>query len=303
MVKIVVCRPSGDVTAVHNFEINLYNELSSFYNLLEEVLEELEINYEIKTVTFGWSNQIKGAACLGHHNYNNQRNVWTIKRGYLTGYLYFDKRGYSGWSEGLRKYNPEAKYSEKDIEKTLIKTQYYVDNNISKIPQPKITNIPKKPYVIVFEQKPGDSVSKLSYIRTEKLGKLVTEAYKDTDINVYIKAHPGIRQKGRNRRRLVEGSIHELIKDADAIYTVNSGTGFEALLQGKQVYTAGGNDYSIMTTVVKSAEDIYNTRFQEAPSMKKIGHFLHYCLTEHFVDAFDKKSIAKKVDRVINEFK
>jgi hypothetical protein len=295
--KLVICKPDKKVTGFHDFKIELYNELASFYTLLEQVLQELNIDYTIKTIGFVGSTVVNKGVCIGHHIFKNPPNTWSIKRGYLTGYLYFDKKGYSGWSEGLERYNPKADYNKKDITETLIKTQYYIDNNISKIPQPKITNIPKKPYVIVCGQKPGDSVANLAYIKTNKLSGIVRDAYKNTGINVYVREHPGLGTK-----EAMKGSIHELLKHANAVYTVNSGTGFEALLQGKQVYTAGACDYSIVTTVVKNAEDVYNTRFQSAPSIETIGHFLHCCLTEHFVDAFDKKSIKRKVLRVLKEY-
>jgi len=297
-VKLIICKPNEKVTGFHNFKLDLRNELASFYTLLEEVVKELNINYKIKNISFAGSEKVNEGVCIGHHNYENLPNIWTIKRGYLPGYLYFDKKGYSGWSEGLERYNPKADYSKKDIAKTLVKTQYYVDNNISKIPQPETTNIPKKPYVVVFGQKPRDSVAKLAYIKTEVFPNIVKNAYKDTNIRVHYREHPGLRSKEH-----MKGSIHELIKHANAIYTVNSGTGFEALLQGKQVYTAGACDFSIVTTVVKNAKDVYNTRFQEAPSMETIGHFLHYCLNEHFVNAFDKKSIERKVLRLLKEYK
>ena len=42
--------------------------------------------------------------------------------------------------------------------------------------------------------------------------------------------------------------------------------------------------------------------YQNNYSQDQIKHFLHYCFTEHFVNAFDKNSIKRKVERVINEY-
>ena len=274
-------------------------DMEAFYNNLEEVLTEKGIPYEMVDTSFGEIFQRKNTISLCYHSYGNYKNVWHIKKGYVPGFIYFDKTGYSGWSE--QRYNPETNYTEKQLLNTRKLVKGYIDRNESKVDQPSWAEIPNKPYVLVLGQKPGDTVSRLAYIDTIKLSTVVNEAYKNTNITVYTKIHPCIKSPLNVAGKTINGSLHKLIADAKAIYTVNSGAGFEALFHYKQVFTSGDCEYSPATTVVKNLEDIKNTMNKEV-NKNFINHFLTYCFEEHFVNTYNKKSIGKKVDRAINLF-
>lgn len=273
-----------------------YKDLESFYNLLEEVLLEEDIPYKVVDIGFYAMIVKPDSICLAHHINNPPKNVWTIKKGYCAGYLYFDKCGYSGWSEGIINYNPSKFYPNH-----LFFIRNYIKNNESKIKQPDYTVVPKQPYVLVLMQKPSDTVSKLAKIDTILLSQYVNEVYKDTDINVYSKPHPDSYKMityGEN----IKGSIHPLISHAKAVYTVNSGSGFEALMHLKHVYTSGDSDYTSVTTNIETLEDIKNTMNLPGPSELEILNFLNYCFSEHFVNAYSKASILKKINRVLIEY-
>lgn len=294
--KIVVCKPEDRYLGNHLKHI-LYQELKVFYDLLKKVLEKHKINYEFKEFQFRGSVSKPGVLCIGHHVYDNPENVWTVKRGYVPGYLYFDKKGYSGWSEGVERYNPNAPYTQEQITAAYQLGHFYINNNISKRVQAESCTIPSKPYVLVLNQKPADTVSRLAYIPTTMLHKFVKEAYENTGIGVYVKEHPGVHKKTSKNE-----SLHELIRHSEAVYTVNSGAGFEALLHGKKVYTSGACDYSPVTSIVKSYEDICNTIDEPSFSLDEIAHYLHYAFNDHFVDAFNEEAIERKLFRAINEY-
>lgn len=297
--KIIICKPKNKylTNPLSNQHI-LYEEFFYFYDFLEAILKRNKLKYEMYNVTFSGIVTKPGVLCISHHTYENPKNTWTIKRGYVPGYLYFDKKGYSGWSEGVERYNSKARYTEEQIEKALNIGLYYIENNISKGFQSTKTSTAKKPYVLVLGQRPNDTVSKLAYIPTQILFDTVKEAFKGVGTNVHYKEHPG----NLNYDKDSSESLHDLIKNSEAVYTVNSGAGFEALFHGKKVYTAGNCDYSPVTIPIKSLEDIKSTMDMPGPSLEEIGHFLHYAFNDHFVNAFDEKAIERKLFRAMNEF-
>lgn len=300
--KIVIARPQEWInrSKARTAKIWFY-DVEALYNDIEEVCKELNINYEVRTdITPNKIINCGKDIFLGHHTHGRKKNVWHIKKGYVPGYMYFDKAGYSGWSEGIKNYNPRKKYIKGETLNTIKKCAEYIKSNSSKIKQPDDARIPENPYVLVLGQRPHDTVSALSYIDTVLLSKLVNDAFKNTNIQVYTKPHP-MSTNTRFYGKIVEGSMHKLIEYSRAVYTVNSGSGFESLFHGKPVFTSGKCDYSPATIVVKNFQDIKDTRYRYTDT-NKIFHFLTYCFDEYFVDCYDKNSIKKKILRCVEEY-
>jgi len=239
---------------------------------------------------------------INHHSYGKSLNTWHVKKGYVPGYLYFDKEGYSGWSEGVKNYNPDKIYSKELLNNTKDLMQYFITNNLSKIKQPKSAIVPNEKYVLVLGQKPGDTVEKLARIKTRILSAMVNEAFKNSEYTVYVKPHP--EDNISYEEKTVEGSLHKLIAKASAIYTVNSGSGFEALFHNKRIFISGDTDYSPAVNEIGGLYSINNTKhlIEETPCINSRIHFLTYCFNEHFVNAYDIDSINRKVDRILNEY-
>jgi len=273
-----------------------YKDMEAFYNNLELVLKSRNIPYYFK------NGSTVNSIHINHHSHGVKPNTWHIKKGYVPGYLYFDKTGYSGWSEGAANYNPEKVYPKELLDDTEDLIQYYIENNISKIKQPHAAIIPKEDYILVIGQKPGDTVERLARIKTQHLSILVNEAFKDSKYTVYTKPHPAARISYDSKT--VEGSIHKLVSKASAIYTVNSGAGFESLFHNKRIFISGETDYSPVVDTISCIDSINRTKYliEESPSTDARLHFLTYCFNEHFVNAYDIDSINKKVDRVVNDY-
>jgi hypothetical protein len=240
---------------------------------------------------------------IGHHTEGIVKNVWHTKKGMVPNYLYFDKFGYSGWSELAKKYDYEKELNEKEKTWILNYIQEYIKTNNSKIPQPDYANIPNKPYILVLGQKPGDSVQQLAWIRTQHLSKVVNEVYKNTEYEVYTKPHPGLTQTKFSGKR-IEGGMHPLIANAKAIYTCNSGSGFEALFHMKHVFISGDCEYKWAGHPVKTKQEIIDTMsiIDTPVDKEKIIKFLYYCLNEFFVHCYDINAITKKMQRCIYEY-
>lgn len=298
--KIIIARPQEWIEQSKARTAKIwFHDVETLYDSIPKVCKSLNLEYEVRTnIKPGSLINIKNSIFLGHHTYGPQKNVWHIKKGYVPGYMYWDKKGYSGWSEALENYSTELNYGD-EVQTEKLMNKYIIENS-SKIKQPDKTKIPDHPYILVLGQRPHDTVAAHSYIDTINLSKLVNEAYKNTGIKVYTKPHP-MSLNTRFIGKTIQGSIHSLISGARAIYTVNSGSGFEALFHKKQVFTSGACDYSKVSTVVKNLQDIKNT-MHKGPNKRAIIHFLTYCFNEHFVNCYDKYSIERKILRCINEY-
>lgn len=263
-----------------------YNdELISLYYKLGELVKEYPTDKDIN---------------ITYHTHSGPKNNWHIKKGYVPGYLYFDKLGFAAWSE-LNKEYVEPDIDLKDIAEVSKICDFYIRYNISKGKQPEMTEIPKKPYIIVMGQKPGDMVLDLAYINFPELYEMVKEVYEPLGYNVVFKPHPSDKT---GYVKAVKGSIHELIRHSEAVFTVNSGTGFEALLHNKRVFISGDCEYKWVVNTVKTKEDVENTiDIMDKPvdSIKNVC-FLHHCFNEFFVNAYDDDSIRRKLERTINEY-
>jgi len=278
--SIIINKPTDWIQSSVRKGDGWHTDVSQLYDRLEVLTKEFKTDRNIN---------------LRYHS--KESNCWHIKKGYVPGYFYFDKYGYAGWSELAKSYT-EPDITMKEVLETIDICNYFIDNNISKAPQPFHTDIPEKPYILVTGQLITDTVSKLAYIKCNELPKLIRKVYKDTKYNVVFKPHPLDKSSEG-----VSGSIHELIKHSEAVFTVNSGTGFEALMQGKRVFTAGDCEYKWVTTELRNEQDIIDSieLVEKPPQYGKMIRFLHHCFNEHFVDAYDDNSIRRKLSRVVNE--
>jgi hypothetical protein len=297
----VIARPQDwiDRSKARTAKIWFY-DVEALYDTIPKICEKLGIDYEVKHITPHTYTKGNHNIFLGHHTYGKYKNMWHIKKGYVPGFMYWDKLGYSGWSEAVSRYNFDTPISGEEINHVKKFAVDYINNNKSKIKQPDNANVPKEKYVLVLGQRPHDTVAQHSFIDTIELSKLVNRAYKDTDIQVFTKPHP-MSTTTKFYGKLVQGSMHKLISGAEAIYTVNSGSGFESLLHSKTVFTSGASDYSPATITVKSLDDIKNTMHERVDSYVII-HYLAYCFREHFVNCYDEKSIERKIKRCIDEY-
>jgi hypothetical protein len=273
-----------------------FSDVVSFYELLPEACRKVGIKCVIKDVPAKKIMPYGDQIYLGHHTKGQWRNCWHIKKGYLPGYLYFDKRGYSGWAE--RNYDPTKTYP--DMSHVW---KQFRDNRVSKLDQPTSANIPNEPYVLFLGQMPNDSVQDLAFVpmmRAEALVNRVVSQY----CKVFTKPHP----KAANldySAEIINGNLHDLIKGSSAVFTVNSGSGFEALLHQKSVFTFGKSDYDWVTWAMLNEqmfENVFDENFLGDRSGELIHNFLNYCFSEKFVDAYSVESICKKLQRTLDEY-
>jgi capsule polysaccharide export protein KpsC/LpsZ len=284
--KIIVSKPINAINKYRGTPDN-YVDIESLYDKLPSILAQMELDFEVidafdKTppcdIHFAW------------HRHGNASNTWYVKSGYLKDYFYFDRTGYSGWSTLVNEYhcNIDSETANKFVDEFQL---------TSRMHQPSHTSDVTSPYVLVLGQKWGDKVLDFSYFDSE-LFDMVSALYESSDYNVVLKPHPlNVGAVG------IQGNLQDLVAGATAIYTVNSGSGFEALFQGKRVFTTGVSDYHWGTSELKTLEEFQNSKhlLNEPVDTDRINKFLYYCFTEYFMHTTDEQSIQKKIQQAIDQ--
>lgn len=306
-------RISKPIYHLENFDF--IGDVKRFYDRLPEIINELGYDCDMQRVSAETKRIVrdKDTLCLAWHLHGNLPDVWHLKTAYLPDYFYFDKHGYSGWSDLAKEYDYDV-----DIESIRDEMQEFCDNyiasNLSRAVQPESAYIPKEPYVLVLTQRSTDSVIKeFAYMNSQKLLDEVTELYKDTDYTVCVKTHPFSDPEKYYGDKYIKmspdvfhatGSLHKIIAGSTAVYTVNSGSGFESLMHGKRVFTSGKSDYHWVTTTVKNKQDLQDTMnlIEEPVDKDGILKFLHYALNEYFVNIHDEQTIRDRIELAISQY-
>ncbi len=114
----------------------------------------------------------------------------------------------------------------------------------------------KQAYIFFPLQIPHDqSIRYFSDIAELPVVEALVKWAKANNIAVVLKPHPANRKAMKQFEKFVDGQIvfwsdahvYELIRHSTAVYTINSGVGFEALLQSKPVVTFGRAEYDCVT--------------------------------------------------------
>jgi hypothetical protein len=209
------------------------------------------------------------AFTLNYHTcFTRARNL-NLKLGYLPGFLYADRTGYSGWSEIARHaFDPatiDAARAEAFLA-TRIEAQV-LSRGLSKEPQARSGAARSLPsgYTLLALQVPRDAVLRLADLTVGQM--LVPLLSRAADQPLVLKLHPATRDPAFAARiralhdpprgvHVVDDHIHDLIRGAARVVTVNSGTGFEALMLGRPVIACGASDYHHLTQRARTADDL-----------------------------------------------
>ena len=304
--KFLIGKPVKHIELFREGEM-YYGDVEKLYDMIPSVLDDMEIEYKNLHIKNNVRHIHKepDSIYLAWHNHGTLPNIWHLNTAYIPDYFYFDKTGYGPWSEIVDEcdYKIPVEIVRKDIEKFC---KEYIDNNVSRFEQPNAAFIPDEPYVLVLGQRPEDPVSQFAYIDTMSLPEKVANAYKGTKYRVCTKIHPHEAYKCYGTPDTIEvtGNLNKCIAGASAVYTVNSGSGFESLLHGKRVFTTGRCDYHWATTKLKTDKDIRDSieMIDEPIDEDNRIQFLHFMLNYHFMNVNDTDSIYRKIIRAVMEY-
>lgn len=235
---------------------------------------------------------------VSYHTTGDMPSWHHLKDAHIPGYFSMDSRGYSGWSTlaGIGTLPPA---SEKDIAASWDKLQQeVVHKKISKYEQAADGfKKPLRPFVFLPMQILTDTVATLAYIPSYVLAGHLAEMLPDLGYDLVVKRHPlcadarvgDVMRKLRNKNNvyLAEASIHEILPEAAAVVTVNSGVGFEALAYGKKVILTGAADYAYAAETAKNRTELEAAlkNLPQPADVARIKAFLHYYMTEYVFDA------------------
>ncbi len=241
---------------------------------------------------------------------NINQNIINIKPFYLPDYYYFDKMGFSAWSEIV---SLKSSFLFKNNNNVNLFFKKHYDNivlkNLSKYNQPekKQLELPNK-YFFLPLQLVDDTVNKLCEHSTENFLKKFINIFSKSHENLIIKRHPKCKSQiitsilnniDVKNIMILDASIHDLISGCSAVLVNNSGVGFESLFHLKPVYTFGRSDYQIVCRNVLL--DNFNFSMVSPlndDEVNKIKLFIFNVLNDYIINTDDKTSFLKAFQRI-----
>lgn len=236
------------------------------------------------------------------HQRGQERFVLHYKEAYLPDTYHLDRSGYSGWSEVQSEQRTIAPdYASADICSQFYESvvAHYIQKNTTKYEQMiSDEDFSKWDYVFLPLQTTNDAVMALSYFGDylEAVENIVA-FLAGRGVHTIIKRHPRCEddriealiqklQKSFGTTRAY-GSIHHLIKYARGVITMNSGVGFEALMQLKPVILFGRADYDEVCTKIKTTADFPKiiSSIEATVDEQRIKAHLHILMSKYQVNA------------------
>ena len=233
--------------------------------------------------------------------HTRQPGVLNVKLGYLPGYFYVDRAGFGGWAELAN--HPELL---PDLSACTVARRFAAlarlirDRRVTKYPQPATADGPlPHEFLLALTQVQGDDVLRLQYMSTLAMLDIAYDQARALGLPLVVKRHPrdtdarlarGLAHRARQPGFVVRSAaIHDLIAASAGVCVINSGTGFEALLHEKPVFTFGKSDYSRATQTIRGpdcAPQIAAT-LDAGPDKAAIRHFVVAYLDHYMVHADD----------------
>jgi hypothetical protein len=175
------------------------------------------------------------------------------------------------------------------------KLQERAKNNESKFRQPAKQNINFSDYVLFVCQIPHDEVIKYhSQVTVAEALKFTLEFCRETGRHCVVKGHPvnpgsmivlqNIQKQFTDVSTWTDNySIHSLLENAESVFLVNSGVGYEALLHEKPVYCYGRVEYDCVVNKVNNWDmnklvSTYTTDVNVNAYKKFIDKYVSLCI-------------------------
>lgn len=225
-----------------------------------------------------------------------------FKEMHMQGLFTLDTEGW-GADHSAAKQSPDLSAMDDQLAEAfaLSVRQSFLTSGHSKHKQPQLRPLPAeiKPYVFVPLQSPDDDV-----IRYHSPMPVLTFLHRiadwacETGMKVVFKIHPGFYSEEIETAALkraaahplvfcLDENVHALIQEAEGVFVLNSGVGFESLIHGKPVVTFGNCDYRWATFPAEAdhmgAALAYVRTHGDAE--RKAGYrFIHHYYTRHAYD-------------------
>jgi len=269
---------------------------------------------------------IHGTLIFSHHTYRDEQfrrleangnQVWHFKAGDLPGTMVIDRCGFSGWSSLADKSADEipSSVSQSEVDRFVASSHMAVEAaNLSKYQQPKRRGpVSGKRYVFIALQTKNDIVQRLAFVPMLDMLEMVVDRFANSPVEVLIKRHPkcdddevsaaiSMQLSKAANIRLVDASIHDILSNAEAVFTVNSGVGSEALAYEIPVYCFGRSDYAAAVHQVRSKAELGDLTSPIHRKLPDADHrrFYHYYRTIYQISS---PNIRTRVSEILYAFK
>lgn len=289
---------------------------------IDEILVALgSVDYRFAVVphyALGQLNLGPDSTILSFHTAGREPRLVHVKDADLPPYLVVDSDGFGGWSSFATVTRHEAVGSISTLDPESY-CRAFVDRyritNTSKYPQPirRMTQIQDRPTLFVALQVNGDMTHLQAFWSPEKMVVLTCLLAIVRGWKVFIKPHPrGAPKFALSLARLfsyhrnisvVDQSVHDLIEQSDAVVTVNSGVGSEALMSLKPVYCFGLADYSTGVHVIRNVRQFFKeiSKLTLPADRRSIAEFAASYRTRLLVDGTDTSALLRKVHQMRQE--
>lgn len=240
-----------------------------------------------------------------------------MQEGALAGYSTLDHAGYAGFSSVATDHEQVRRFVRKVPLEDLLRNQgalydSVVSRNRSKYAQSGPAERIEAPYVFVALQVAIDTVAELAWMSGIELLKHVVREYANRRVAVVVKRHPycqsmtvqaTLRELERAGRIVVSNaSIHDLIAGADAVFTVNSGVGLEALIHRKPVVVSGLCEYAYAASPVRDARELASLIERGIPhDDRKALEFLYFYSQRYAFTLDDLARLERRIDEWLDD--
>ena len=293
-----------------------YATVRSFYRNLYDVLHGMEDVVIFPLHQYNWRNSphVMGEYGISYHTHADEadRKWLHVQESVLNGCCTVDGKGFAGFSsvagDAQQIEDAVRGVSQQDLEDNFAELHRdYVEQNVSKYAQAQERFHYGGRYVFLPMQVRTDIVAELNRLSSlELLRALVAEC--PEGLRIVVKRHPFCTSceicreledlKHDGRVIITECSVHSIIEGCEAVFTANSGTGFEALMHGKPVYISGLADYAYAAAgFLDSRESVAQAlRSGFAADRQKILRFLYFYNKRYSVPSNDREALKKRLE-------
>jgi hypothetical protein len=259
---------------------------------------------------------LQGKVLSYHTRGAPDRRHLRLKEGALSGYVTLDHCGYAGFASPATDFDQirtaVAGVSRSALHENRSKLHAeLVQTGESKYLQPATSAEIAGRYVFVALQVVTDEVAELAWMSSVELMNQVARLYSGTNTSVVVKRHPlcksfslqeAMQELERQGSIIVsKASIHSLISGAEAVFTVNSGVGLEALIHGRPVVASGLCDYAYAAACVRNAGELETAIASAEPNSIRGLEFLYYYTRVHAFKASETRRLEERVDAWLDQ--
>ncbi len=293
------------------------NDTNKYHKIFLNNMMKSIINNDISlsTISIGWPaygiqrSPLNNTILLAFHSYENPENVWSFKESPIHGLYSIDKSGYSGWSDICIHYeNYEERInqiSDENAEAIILNYQNKIKSGMTKYKQPEIDHSLPDEFVFFPLQVRTDSVAEKTYLDSlDVLERLSTISFQLKKY-IVVKKHPWCKSNAvratllklaqENPYLIISNSeITHLITQSKAVLAGNSGVSLEALISGKPVFCFGESEWSRVTQIIQSLDDVHLV-FEKPVYNQNIPKLLAFLLSEYWVSGSNYAQINRRI--------